>query len=501
MALTNVFLLMSFCLLFSCKKEETAPPNSPGSSVNSAPTAYFSYSPSTNLVAPVTVSFTNGSKGADSYVWTFDGTGRTLTTTDIALVFDEEGSYTVTLTAIGKGGRDTYSKVITVTTASTSNKPVANFTFSPSTRLVAPATVTFTNTSTNASSYKWDFSDGTASTETNPSKQFTKEGTYTVKLTATSAGNSSDVSKVITVGKGSTAPAVGKAVFWAIGTFSYVVISTEEVIFDEVGGGKTLSFAGGRIEKQFTSEPACETTGAYTTRRPANKYTFTATAYNSNGTKLASGAGDYIVVANGCTPVKLDFSTATASGQAIFWTDKSSGWSSIDITVAGSSAGSVTKYSSSAPSCGSSGYVTITRPPGTYAYTAKSNTGISWSGNVVISGNQCTNKQLLFPTTTDCKWDEWKKLIKITKFEFDQSGSYCGSSRGITYLDVQSFATEGLSIDFCFKSTKGTWDYCAFVDTGAGKLMHTNQCGKQIEVLVWARPFSVSASECPFPKP
>lgn len=48
-----------------------------------------------------------------------------------------------------------------------------------------PTTVTFTNNSLNATTYKWDFGDGGTATDKNPSHNFTKVGTYTVTLSAT----------------------------------------------------------------------------------------------------------------------------------------------------------------------------------------------------------------------------------------------------------------------------------------------------------------------------
>ncbi len=154
------------------------------------PIALFSYYPATNLVAPVTISFTNMSENADSYQWTY-GTGAPDTDKNIDLTFREGGTYTVTLKATGKGGTDTYSRTITVSNSAPTTQPTAGFTYSPSQNLVAPATVAFTNTSTNAISYKWDFGDGTISTLANPTKQFTKAGDFTVKLTATDAKNQS----------------------------------------------------------------------------------------------------------------------------------------------------------------------------------------------------------------------------------------------------------------------------------------------------------------------
>lgn len=46
-----------------------------------------------------------------------------------------------------------------------------------------PAAIKFTNASTNATTYKWDFGDGTTATDKEPSHNYAKAGTYTVKLT------------------------------------------------------------------------------------------------------------------------------------------------------------------------------------------------------------------------------------------------------------------------------------------------------------------------------
>ena len=47
----------------------------------------------------------------------------------------------------------------------------------------APFTITFTNTSSNISSFKWDFGDGTTSTEKSPIHKYSKEGKYLVTMT------------------------------------------------------------------------------------------------------------------------------------------------------------------------------------------------------------------------------------------------------------------------------------------------------------------------------
>jgi PKD repeat protein len=61
-------------------------------------------------------------------------------------------------------------------------------------------TVDFTNTSTNATSYTWDFGDGTAtSAEENPSHTFAETGDYSVKLTAKNSGGEVSTTKTVSV--------------------------------------------------------------------------------------------------------------------------------------------------------------------------------------------------------------------------------------------------------------------------------------------------------------
>ncbi len=73
------------------------------------------------------------------------------------------------------------------------NAVVASFQSNQNFLCTVPASVNFVNNSLNATSYHWDFGDGTTSTLANPSHTFTAAGTYTVELIATgsaSCGNS-----------------------------------------------------------------------------------------------------------------------------------------------------------------------------------------------------------------------------------------------------------------------------------------------------------------------
>ena len=60
-------------------------------------------------------------------------------------------------------------------------------------------TVTFSNQSTYAADYLWDFGDGITSTLENPVHAFAAAGTYTVTLTATGICGMDTVQQTLTV--------------------------------------------------------------------------------------------------------------------------------------------------------------------------------------------------------------------------------------------------------------------------------------------------------------
>ena len=148
-----------------------------------APVANFTASP-TNGIVPLTVSFFNLSINATNYGWDF-GDGNTSTLTNATDTYSNPGTYSVTLTVVGAGG----TNILTLTNYITalSPPPVAAFTASPTSGVVL-LPVAFSNASTGATNYSWDFGDGNTSTDINPVDVYTNVGTYSVTLTAAGPG-------------------------------------------------------------------------------------------------------------------------------------------------------------------------------------------------------------------------------------------------------------------------------------------------------------------------
>lgn len=76
--------------------------------------------------------------------------------------------------------------------------PIADFSYAGA-NLPAPTTISFTNSSTNATSYSWDFGDNATSTATNPTHRYATGGVYTVRLTATGPSGSNSITKTVNI--------------------------------------------------------------------------------------------------------------------------------------------------------------------------------------------------------------------------------------------------------------------------------------------------------------
>jgi len=128
---------------------------------------------------------------ASQFLWNF-GDGFTSTLRNPRHRYATAGDYTVTFELCNVVGCDTAQGRVSVWPLT-----AAGFTYSVSGR-----TVWFTNTSRGASTYLWDFGDGTSSPEANPTHTYADDGAYLVTLWAWGPCGDDSRSATLVVGAG-----------------------------------------------------------------------------------------------------------------------------------------------------------------------------------------------------------------------------------------------------------------------------------------------------------
>jgi PKD repeat protein len=127
----------------------------------------------------VDVAFQSSLFNANSILWKF---GSTLTsTTNNPTQRLVSGSYLVQLIGYNSLGSDTFALTVNVP-----NAPVADFRLANST-INAGNNLPLINLSLFATTYLWDFGDGTTATGFAPTKAYTQQGTYTITIYASNA--------------------------------------------------------------------------------------------------------------------------------------------------------------------------------------------------------------------------------------------------------------------------------------------------------------------------
>ena len=145
----------------------------------SKPIASFTFAVA-NGCAPYNVSLTSKVFYADSIRWVLPG-GATSTADNPTASIIISGTHQIQLISYNMFGNDTLTQTVTI-----GADPKANFTASDTILYISTSQnmVTFTNQSTNASVYVWDFGDGSTGTQTAPTKIYNTPGQYTVSLIA-----------------------------------------------------------------------------------------------------------------------------------------------------------------------------------------------------------------------------------------------------------------------------------------------------------------------------
>jgi gliding motility-associated-like protein len=125
------------------------------------------------------ISVSNSSDGAAAYLWNF-GNGATSTSIEPSYIYSQQGNYTIQLIGYSPvfGCPDTLSLPIQVQA-----KPEINIAIDPMMGCM-PLFVTFTNSTTFATSMEWDFGNGQTSTQFSTSTNYYQFGDYNVQAIA-----------------------------------------------------------------------------------------------------------------------------------------------------------------------------------------------------------------------------------------------------------------------------------------------------------------------------
>ncbi len=158
--------------------------------INPLPIVSFT-SNATDGCAPASITFTNTSANSVNCIWTFEGGGSQVGCGSVTQQYNSAGVYDVTLTITdGNGCINSLTNNDMITIYPEVN---ASFRVNVYEQSVLYPVFDFTNTSTNATSYTWEFGDGATSTQTSPTHTYAETpGVYHIILYASNAAGCND---------------------------------------------------------------------------------------------------------------------------------------------------------------------------------------------------------------------------------------------------------------------------------------------------------------------
>lgn len=406
-------------------------------SVVTPPQAGFTASPTSGCAA-LTVQYTNtSSANTTGYTWTFaGGDPATSTATNPTVVYNTPGVYSVTLVATNSAGNSTVVQNDFITVSTTA---IAGFS-----SVTNAAVVTFTNTSSNATSYSWSFGDGNNSTEANPVHTYATDGTYTVVLSATNACGTVTTTQTVSI----VTPPV--ASFNAGQTSGCVPFTVQ---FNNTSSSNATSYSW-----QFSGgDPATSTEQNPTVvYNVPGVYTVVLSVSNAAGTSTATQT-DYISV--GTIPSASFTSTVTAStatftntsvnGTTYAWDfgDNSNG-TDANPTHTYANDGTYTVVLTATNNCGTSTFtqnvVVITEPEA--GFTANTTNGcgplaVQFSD---LSSENTTSWSWSFPGgTPDNSTDENPSVVYATSGSYDVTLIATGPGGSNTYTQTNFITVNG----------------------------------------------------------
>lgn len=293
-----------------------------------------------------------------TYSWDF-GDGTTSAATFIYnKKYTTPGIYTVSLiaTANSNGCRDTAQMAVIVLPS-----PQADF----NSVTGCGTTVSFTNTSTGASTYAWNFGNGSTSTDVNPTHTYASPGWYFVTLSATATnGCSSTISK-------SVVPAGGSAPVAAF-TFSENSCNKAITFTSTTNSPLAWDFGDGNTGVGSTVTHSYAASGAYNVTLTAGTGACTdvLTQVVNAQAQTSPPDADFTLTALGCNNDILVTNNSTNAMNYVIYVNGSvvySGPTANNYTITNAAVGThhISVVASNGTSCKDSAYqsITIATPP------------------------------------------------------------------------------------------------------------------------------------------
>lgn len=273
--------------------------------------ALFTNSTPTGCIVPETISFQNLSSGSGTlgYLWNF-GDGNTSTASQPTHTYTSPGNYVARLIVTNNTGCvDTFFHPTSI------NIGVLRASFSaPNTICAGTAFSLTTTTVPTPVAVRWNFGDGTSSTDINPVKLYNNSGTYNIKLIVGTGNCADSTTKTITVKPRSVTAFTGSPLTGCSlpHTVNFTNSSTSAISYN-------WSFGDGSSSTDVS--PA----HTYTS---AGNYTVTLITTNANGCTDTLRKTDYVkiqrpqVVINnlpqrGCSPLTWTFDATITSTEPV----------------------------------------------------------------------------------------------------------------------------------------------------------------------------------------
>ena len=409
--------------------------------------------------------------------WNFGSGGNTSTQQNPSFTYPSAGSYTVTMTATSSSGcTSSSSQTVTVNTT-----PTISFTASPLSGC-SPLAITFTNTSTNASSFTWDFGDGTVVFSSGtPSHTYTTPGTYSVTVTGTNGVCTSThtTTNMITVNAKPLSSFSAPTAVCLGDPISFSNLST--------GNGTTIT---GYTWNFGDGGPTSSSTNPSHTYASAGTYNVTLTANSSScndDTTITVSVNQAPVVAftapvlSGCDSLTVQFSNTTTGSPSYTWNfgDGSAASSSTNPAHTYTSSGTYTvtliaTLGSCADTLIRTGYIAIHHQP-TSSFTATT----VCQGDSAHFTNASTGNGDPITTYSWTFGDGGISALTNPAHMYSASGTYTAILAASTayctdYDTVSVSVTSGPVVNFSTPSTSGCGSVtAAFTNTTAGSPTYT----------------------------